>query len=508
MLKRRQQGQVSMEYILLVGLLLVILIPLFYYSLHKSSESISRSQAEDAVKSLAQAADEVYSLSPGTKKFVWVSIPGGVQGAQINGSEITLAVNIFDVTSDVNARSKAVVVGSIPLEKGTYRIPVELLDSGGVQIGAGNDTTPPQIMWKAPNGLTCNPVSLRANTNEPAICKFDVADTTYNSMSTSMKGNSLGHSYEWGVQEEGNYRYFVRCSDSFGNNMNNSALINYTINLTFCGTLAAPTPNETNPPNVTLLDPAAGYVSNSPQLNFFYNVTDESPILLCKLIVNTTSNSVIASITNPPVNTKNNITGNLDLGFYLWSVNCTDSHGSEGNSSKRLIRINATLDSDQPTINLMAPANGSVRKNNLVKFSYNVTDVTSGIHSCTLQVYGKLDNGETASAGALKFSVPEMSQQNFTLTLDQGNYTWNISCDDDSIYRNLNISETRWLRVNTSSETVVITSCAGQCWFENYQNGICRQEPPKCNQNNEVYLASGDKYCTGGAQSDTCCCMP
>ena len=64
-----KRAQASLEYVIVVGILLVLLIPLFYYLTYTSSESVKNSQAEDAVKSLASAANEVYSLSPGSKRY-------------------------------------------------------------------------------------------------------------------------------------------------------------------------------------------------------------------------------------------------------------------------------------------------------------------------------------------------------------------------------------------------------------------------------------------------------
>ncbi len=501
-----RRGQASLEYITIVGVLLVLLLPLFYYALNKSSENIKLSQAENTVNSIRNAADDVYALSPGTKKYVWVSIPGSVQSIQINASEISLTLGIFGKTSDITSRTKATIIGTIPIEKGTYRIPVELLDSGIVLIGSGNDSTPPVVTWKYPDGLACNPITLRATTNEPANCKFDSADSGYEQMEFQMSGSSLGHSYDLGVQSEGNYFYFVRCSDAFNNAMDTSAVINYSIDFIFCKGKEGQPINDTTPPRVTLLNPASGYVSPTSRIDFFYNVTDDSPILLCRLIANGQS---IATTADPKRDISNTIAGNLDFGTYLWSVNCTDTSGNKGNSSSRSIKVNATLDSDVPVVRLSAPENGSIRNFNLIKFFYNVTDATSGIDSCTLSIFGILDSGGTSSLGVTDSSVSKNMQESITLTLEQGNHTWNISCMDNSIYRNAGISETWWIRVNKTSEEAFITSCAGLCGFKGYSNGICRQEEPKCKQNNEIYTSEGDTYCVkAGAQANACCCVP
>ena len=113
-----RNGQASVEYVILVGILLVILLPLFYYAFMTSSEKVKWSQAESTIYSLAKAADEVYALSPGTKKYVWISIPGGIERSIINGSEVTLVVHTGGGSSDYTAFSKAIIVGNVPTEKG------------------------------------------------------------------------------------------------------------------------------------------------------------------------------------------------------------------------------------------------------------------------------------------------------------------------------------------------------------------------------------------------------
>jgi len=499
-----KKAQVGLEYLVILGAILVILIPLFFYAISKSSENIRFSQAEDAVNSLGKAADEVYALSPGTKKYVWVNIPGGVENTQITSSEISLTIGVFGNTSDIVAITRAPLAGEIPVSKGTHHIPVELLDSGIVLIGEGNDTTPPAITWKYPDGLACNPIILRANTDESAVCKFDLADVDYSEMSFQMSGSALGHNYDLGVQAEGNYTYFIRCSDAFDNMMGNSEIINYTINYTYCG--EGEGISETDPPIVNLINPPLGYISNTSRIEFFYNVSDASLILLCRLIID---GSILETVYEPERDITNSIIGDLDLGNYSWSINCTDAFGNTGNSSERDIEVNAALDTDLPVVNITAPENGSIRNFNLIKFFYNATDLTSGIYSCTLAIVGILDDGGTSNQAVTDFSVTEGELEILSLSLDKGNHTWNISCKDDSIYRNEGFSERWWLRVNATTEESFLDSCAGLCGYEGYSGGACENNPAKCGDYcADCHLPEGDQYCLGGPQADTCCCVP
>ncbi len=679
------KAQASMEYVMVMGIILVVLIPLMYYSLNTSSENIKSRQAEDAINSLSNAVDDVYALNPGTKKYVWISIPGGVQNTAVNSSEISLTLSIGGSKSDIFSTTKAKVTGQIPTQQGTYKIPVEHLESGVVLIGEGNDTQAPVVVWKSPEGATCNPVTLRANTNEPATCKFDSSDKNYSQMTFLMMGNSLGHNYELGVQNEGAYLYYVRCSDVFNNAMNTSAVINFTVNLQSCGQ----TINETTPPNVTALFPPAGqyfnttefsykegttdsnlcsfpgtngdcgqsftvgsqtlqtstiklylkrvtaspsnvylevrssstvgtviatssqvtgsslpsslnwvtfsfsspitlnaytkyylrlrsvpdstnpwgsavgtvnwgylqsaysppaysggeawryigrnsipsykgqvlsyydfsfiinegqvgssvYVSNTSRIDFQFNVTDESPIISCSLNANNVTSGTIYA---PVRNISNTITTDLNKGNYTWLVYCTDAFSNVGNSTPRQLIVNDTIDVDAPIVFNVAPLNNTIRNFNYVQFFYNVSDFTSAIFSCTLVLGGILDSGGSVDQQVTDFSVTENTSESIALSLDKGNYTWNVNCTDSSGQRNTGISNFWNLRINItlSQNQSLITSCPGQCGFSGYSNGVCRQEPPKCQQNGEIYIPAGDQFCTGGSQADTCCCVP
>ncbi|MBI4153119.1 hypothetical protein HY497_01230, partial [Candidatus Woesearchaeota archaeon] len=117
------------------------------------------------------------------------------------------------------------------------------------------DTTAPAIIWKSPSSAACNPVTLRANTDEAALCKFDVADNGYDTMAFQMEGSSIGHSYEQGVQAEGSYTYYVRCIDAFSNAMDSSAVIEYAITYASCsGQGQNESENESAPAGTSLED--------------------------------------------------------------------------------------------------------------------------------------------------------------------------------------------------------------------------------------------------------------
>ncbi len=142
------RSQVAMEYIILIGVLLILLIPILYYALSSSNESARLNQANDAVVSLAKAADTVYALGPGNRNYVWVNIPSGSEMA-IDGANklVLIKLSIYGSQSDIYQTTKGTLeAGSIggtaiqstptPIGKGTYRVKVEYKDDGtAVKIG-------------------------------------------------------------------------------------------------------------------------------------------------------------------------------------------------------------------------------------------------------------------------------------------------------------------------------------------------------------------------------------
>lgn len=92
-------------------------------------------------------------------------------------------------------------------------------------------------------------------------------------------------------------------------------------------------------PNITLTNPvnSSSYSSNSQEIIFNYNVTDNS-IGNCSLIiddsVNSTNSTIIDSINQ-------SFTENFGPATYEWRINCTDSALNLGNSSQRTFTVSA-----------------------------------------------------------------------------------------------------------------------------------------------------------------------
>lgn len=129
-----KRGQAGIEYVILVGVLLVFLIPTIYYSLNEANRNVKFNQVENAVRRLAKAADSVHAIGPGSIEIITITLPDGVQDFSLDESEVSLQVSGFGGLSDVHYKTSVPLVGKLPLGKGTYTMRVASLKSGEVNI--------------------------------------------------------------------------------------------------------------------------------------------------------------------------------------------------------------------------------------------------------------------------------------------------------------------------------------------------------------------------------------
>jgi uncharacterized protein (UPF0333 family) len=129
-----KRGQVAFEYMVLIGALLVVLIPLFHYVGYYSSQNIKIDKLDDAVQTIGRSADALYALGPGNRDFVWITLPGSIRGTDISNNEILITGFVYGGPSDFHYTTIGNLNGSLPNERGTYKIKLEVLDNGVVQI--------------------------------------------------------------------------------------------------------------------------------------------------------------------------------------------------------------------------------------------------------------------------------------------------------------------------------------------------------------------------------------
>ena len=132
-----RRGQISAEYLILVGFILLTLIPviaaLYSYSAH-SQERLAVEQAHQTVKRIADAANTVYSLGHPSRIIRKVYIPANIKNATISDMEIIFVVEGSTGDVEVVETTMVEVSGTLPTNQGTYRMNVSTTSLGYVNI--------------------------------------------------------------------------------------------------------------------------------------------------------------------------------------------------------------------------------------------------------------------------------------------------------------------------------------------------------------------------------------
>lgn len=115
-----RKGQSAFDYMMIAAFSLAMIIPVFYYAVTYSNDSIISAQAQDAVNTLAKAADNTYSLGEGSLSRVQVNIPSGVTNISIASNRVLFTIRTTSGFSDVVSFTKAPILGSLSNATGSY----------------------------------------------------------------------------------------------------------------------------------------------------------------------------------------------------------------------------------------------------------------------------------------------------------------------------------------------------------------------------------------------------
>ncbi|MFO7710524.1 MAG: DUF2341 domain-containing protein [Candidatus Woesearchaeota archaeon] len=303
-------------------------------------------------------------------------------------------------------------------------------------FNVGEDKSPPDITLYSPENDSIDTdgnVSFIYNASDfmsdVASCSLYI-NGSLNQTSTSI--NDSTQSFFIPDMAEGDWYYFINCTDNSANSNTGKSEVRYfTVDYDFLE------------PDVTLIDPLNYFSTVTGDITFTYNVTDESSIDSCSLIIDGMINKTDDTISKNSEQTFS-LTG-LSDGNYTWAVNCTDASDGMYTGGSETRNFSVGPDEEGPVITLFAPINDSVDTDGSVSFTYKVVDATSGIDSCKLYVDGTIEDTDT--------SVLEDEEQSLSATLGDGMYDWNINCTDDSPQKNMGSSEVRILNVSITYET-------------------------------------------------------
>ena len=122
----KKEAQISMEYMLLIGFVTVMTIPLiiiYFTFTQQSGDEIRSTQVLEISKKIVDAAESVYYLGEPSQTTLRVNIPSNIVDINLSsGKEIIFKIKTGSGIVDIVQSTSVNITGSLPTNKSYYRI--------------------------------------------------------------------------------------------------------------------------------------------------------------------------------------------------------------------------------------------------------------------------------------------------------------------------------------------------------------------------------------------------
>jgi uncharacterized protein (UPF0333 family) len=131
---RKKEGQISVEYLVIIGFVTVITIPLiiiYHNFTQESSEEISSSQINQISKKIVDSAESVYYLGEPSQTTLRVNIPENIVLVNFSSAkELVFRIKTSrGKENDIVQSSSVNISGNLPTQKGSYLITVKAMSN-------------------------------------------------------------------------------------------------------------------------------------------------------------------------------------------------------------------------------------------------------------------------------------------------------------------------------------------------------------------------------------------
>ena len=130
----KRRGQASTEYLFLIAIILIVFIPVLFYSINKVANELKVAKLTELVSSLGEGIKHVYALGPGNLEVVTVNIPTGMRSVSISGPEIIFIADIYGQQSEIVILAPTSLSGNLSVKPGLHNILVNSTDGSIVRV--------------------------------------------------------------------------------------------------------------------------------------------------------------------------------------------------------------------------------------------------------------------------------------------------------------------------------------------------------------------------------------
>tara|TARA_Y100000310_G_scaffold255534_2_gene263038 strand:- start:2637 stop:3056 length:420 start_codon:yes stop_codon:yes gene_type:complete len=119
----KKEAQISVEYLIIIGFVTVITIPLiiiYYTFTQESGEEIASTQISQIAKKIVDSAESVYYLGEPSQTTLRVNIPDNVALVNLSNYEVVFKMRTKLGEVDIVQSSSVNITGSLPINKSSY----------------------------------------------------------------------------------------------------------------------------------------------------------------------------------------------------------------------------------------------------------------------------------------------------------------------------------------------------------------------------------------------------
>ena len=126
------RGQVSVEYMMIMGFAALMAVPLLiiYYSYTSdSSDSVAVSQALQIARKIVDTSETVYYLGKPSQTTLKLNFPEKISSISLSSKEIVFKIKTKNGITDVVQVSSVNITGSLPISQGIHVVTIKAEDN-------------------------------------------------------------------------------------------------------------------------------------------------------------------------------------------------------------------------------------------------------------------------------------------------------------------------------------------------------------------------------------------
>lgn len=132
-----EKAQAALEYLLIMGIAMLILVPLFSIVSSYTYQSKVRMRINalrDSLQNLAESSDMVYSQGYPAKITTRFYVPEGIVFTNVTQHYFHARLQTAAGLTDLTSRTNANLTGSLPSSPGSYQVQIKMGEEGLVNV--------------------------------------------------------------------------------------------------------------------------------------------------------------------------------------------------------------------------------------------------------------------------------------------------------------------------------------------------------------------------------------